>query len=317
MPIGAGDWYALRRAVILAARVANRGGRVLRIASYNVRSMKDDVPALGRVVAALRADVLCVQEAPRFLFWRRRRRRLASFGGLAVAAGRRRGGVAVLTGPGVRLLHGEGRLLESFFPLERRAIAIAVVESGGRRVAVGSVHLDLDETARRRHADEAVRLLRAVADRFDALPVLAGDINEQSGQPSWRHLTERLTDCYPVSPRGDGFTFPAKGPHKRIDAIFAVEGLSVVSCGGADADPADLVAATDHLPVIAELDHSRPGTGQPDPATGTGSGTGPVRSPDVGGPRGATRDDPDTGLSGEPDAGLPGEPDVGLMREPG
>jgi endonuclease/exonuclease/phosphatase family metal-dependent hydrolase len=232
---------------------------VLRIASYNVRSMRDDIPALKRVVAALRADVLCVQEAPRFLCWRRRRRRLAAFGGLSVAAGRRRGGVAVLTGPGVRLLHGEGHLLEPFFPLERRAIAIAVVEAKGRRVAVGSIHLDLDETARRRHAGEAVRLLGEVAGRFGALPVLAGDINEQSGQPSWQHLAEWLTDCYPVSPRGDGFTFPARGPHKRIDAIFAVAGLSVLSCGGVEADPADLVAATDHLPVVAELDHRHPG----------------------------------------------------------
>lgn len=231
---------------------------VLRIASYNVRSMKDDVPALGRVVAALRADVLCVQEAPRFLCWRRRRRRLAAFGGLTVAAGRRRGGVAVLVGPGVRLLHWEGRLLESFFPLERRAIAIAVVETGTRRLAVGSIHLDLDETARRSHAAEALRLLGEVADRFGALPVLAGDINEQSDRPSWQHLTERLIDCYPVSPRGDGFTFPARGPHRRIDAIFAMAGLSVLSCGGVEADPADLVAATDHLPVVAELDHQNP-----------------------------------------------------------
>ncbi|WP_344977658.1 endonuclease/exonuclease/phosphatase family protein [Streptosporangium fragile] len=227
---------------------------VLRVASYNVRSMRDDVAALGRVVAALRADVLCVQEAPRFLCWRRRRGRLAAFGGLTVAAGRRRGGVAVLAGPGVKVLHGEGHLLESFFGLERRAIAIAVVEAGGRRVAVGSIHLDLDETARRCHAAEALALLQATADRFGALPVLAGDINEQSDRPSWQHLTERLTDCYPVSPRGDGFTFPARGPHKRIDAIFAMPGLPVISCGGVDADPADLAAATDHLPVVADLD---------------------------------------------------------------
>ncbi|WP_344916513.1 endonuclease/exonuclease/phosphatase family protein [Streptosporangium oxazolinicum] len=278
---------------------------MLRIASYNVRSMKDDVPALGRVVAALRADVLCVQEAPRFLCWRRGRRRLAAFGGLTVAAGRRRGGVAVLTGPGVRLLHGEGRLLESFFPLERRAIAIAVVESGDRRVAVGSIHLDLDETARHRHADEAVRLLWEVADRFGALPVLAGDINEQSDRPSWRHLAERLTDCYPVSPRGDGFTFPARGPHRRIDAIFAVDGLSVLSCGGADADPADLVAATDHLPVIAELDHPCPEAGdRPDRVTAADPGTAPARSSGVGDHPGAAPGEPGPGLPGEP--GEPG-----------
>ncbi|NUP69048.1 MAG: endonuclease/exonuclease/phosphatase, partial [Nonomuraea sp.] len=38
----------------------------VRVASYNVRSMRDSVPALGRVIAALRADLVCVQEAPRF-----------------------------------------------------------------------------------------------------------------------------------------------------------------------------------------------------------------------------------------------------------
>ncbi|GAT64933.1 endonuclease/exonuclease/phosphatase family protein [Planomonospora sp. ID91781] len=235
---------------------------VLRVASYNVRSMRDDVAALGRVVAALRADVLCVQEAPRFLCWRCRRRRLAAFGGLRVAAGLRAGGLAVLTGPGVRLLHGEGRLLRHFPGLERRAIAIAVVEAEGARVAVGCVHLDLDQEARLHHAGEALDLVEEVAGRFGALPVLAGDINEQAHQPAWRHLTGRLADCYAVSPRGDGLTFPARNPGKRIDAVFAVAGVSVVSCGGIEADPADLAAATDHLPVVAELDCARSSHGR-------------------------------------------------------
>ncbi|MFB9717090.1 endonuclease/exonuclease/phosphatase family protein [Planobispora longispora] len=215
--------------------------------------MRDDIAALGRVTAALRADVLCVQEAPRFLCWRRKRRRLAALGGLRVAAGRRRGGVAVLTGPRVRLLHGEGHLLKPFFRLERRAIAIAVVEAGGVRVAVGSIHLDLDEAARLHHTGEAMTLLRQSADRFGALPVLAGDINERPGGPSWQGICEGLIDCYPLAPQGNGFTFPARGPSLRIDAIFAAEGLRVVSCGTAEAAPEDLAAATDHLPVVAEL----------------------------------------------------------------
>ncbi|GAA3118399.1 hypothetical protein GCM10017600_35350 [Streptosporangium carneum] len=215
--------------------------------------MKDDVAALGRVITALRADVLCVQEAPRFLRWRHRRGRLAASGGMSVAAGRRLGGVAVLTGAGVRPLHAEGRLLTFFLGLEQRAIAIAVVERGGQRVAVGSVHLDLDAAARAHHARQALTLLEAVAARFRALPVLAGDVNERPGEPAWRLLAGRLNDCYPVSPRGDGLTFPARRPHARIDAIFAAPRLEVVSCGEAEADPRDLALATDHLPVLAEL----------------------------------------------------------------
>lgn len=235
---------------------------VLRVASYNVRSMKDDVAALGRVITVLRADVLCVQEAPRFLRWRHRRGLLAASGGLTVAAGRRRGGVAVLVGRDVRLLHGEGHLLTCFPGLERRAIAIAVVEAGGHRTAVGSIHLDLDGAARLHHAGEALALLRAVADRFGALPVLAGDINEHSHEPTWCHLAGHLTDCYPASPRGDGLTFPARGARGRIDAIFAAERFPVISCGGAEADPADLRAATDHLPVVVELGPPRPVGGE-------------------------------------------------------
>lgn len=223
--------------------------------------MKDDIAALGRVIAGLRADVLCVQEAPRFLRWRRKRGRLAASGGMSVVAGRRLGGVAVLIGPAVRPLHGEGHLLRFFPGLEQRALAIAVVESGGRRVAVGSVHLDLEPAARSYHAGQALTLLHAAADRFGALPVLAGDINEGAGEPAWRLITERLTDCYPLSPRGDGLTFPARRPRVRIDAIFAAPGLSVTSCGGAEADPRDLERATDHLPVVAELAVAR---GRPD-----------------------------------------------------
>jgi endonuclease/exonuclease/phosphatase family metal-dependent hydrolase len=226
---------------------------VIRVATYNVRSMYDDVPALIRVVRALRADVLCVQEAPRFWRWRRRRRGLAGAAGMTVAAGRRRGGLAVFTGPGVRLLHAESHLLRPYFGLERRGLALAVVEARGLRLAVGSIHLDLNETARFQHATEALALVEAAAERHGAATVLAGDLNEQDDGHTFRHISSRLADCYAHAPRGAGLTFSAGRPRYRIDGVFAGPGVSVRSCGGAGADPADLAAATDHLPVIAEL----------------------------------------------------------------
>jgi endonuclease/exonuclease/phosphatase family metal-dependent hydrolase len=227
---------------------------IVRVAGYNVRALRDDVPALLRVVRALRADVLCVQEAPRFLCWRRERRKLARAAGLIVAAGRRVGGVAVLTGPGVTVLADESRVLRRVPRLERRALAVAVVEVGGVRLAVGSMHLDLSATARLDHAHEILAHMDAVAARHGARVVLAGDVNEQAHQETWRHLAGRLTDCWSRAPRGDGHTYSARAPRMRIDAIFADPDVSVISCGGcADAAPADLAAATDHLPVVAEL----------------------------------------------------------------
>ena len=40
----------------------------LRVASYNVRDLKDDVDAAARVVRAIDPDVLCLQEVPRHPF---------------------------------------------------------------------------------------------------------------------------------------------------------------------------------------------------------------------------------------------------------
>ncbi|MEU8270742.1 endonuclease/exonuclease/phosphatase family protein [Sphaerisporangium sp. NPDC049002] len=226
---------------------------VIRVGTYNVRSMYDDNAALARVIRAMAPDVLCVQEAPRLLRWRSRRAELARSSGLRVVAGRRWGGVAVLAAPGTRVIHAEGHLLRPFMGLERRGVAIAVAECEGARITVASVHLDLVPGARLCHAIEIMDLVEGVAERFAAPIVLAGDVNEQAGGAAFGYFARRLADCYPLAPRGDGLTFTARAPGRRLDVVFAAAGLSVLSCGGVDAAAADLQAATDHLPVVAEL----------------------------------------------------------------
>lgn len=223
----------------------------LRVACYNVRSLRDDVDALVRVITAMRPDVLCLQEVPRLLWWRRAV--LARRVGMTVAAGRRGGPLAVLAGPGVRTVHAEYHLLRPFPPLQRRALTIAVVAKDGRRAAVGSVHLDLSAGARLWHAAEIAEHMARVRDRFGVPDVLAGDLNEGPGRPAWRYLTRRYTDCFAAAPEGDGATFPAARPRHRIDGVFAGPGLAVRACGVPRATPADLAAATDHLPVLADL----------------------------------------------------------------
>jgi endonuclease/exonuclease/phosphatase family metal-dependent hydrolase len=225
----------------------------IRVGTYNVHGLRDSVPALARVIAAMRADVLCVQEAPRFYRWRARRRALAAAAGLRVATPGRLGGVAVLVGPRVRVLRAESHALRVFLGLEARGLAVAVVEAAGARLAVGSLHLDLNDPARVHHAAEAVGLMERAAAPYGAAIVLGGDVNEQPHQPAWRYLAGRLADCYAVAPKGDGPTFPAAGPSVRIDGVFAARDTRVVSCGGVDAAIADLAGASDHLPVIAEL----------------------------------------------------------------
>ncbi|GAA0414641.1 hypothetical protein Acor_09450 [Acrocarpospora corrugata] len=226
---------------------------MIRVATYNVRALRDDRGALSRVIAALRPDVLCVQEVPRFAVgWRRA---LAQVTGMTLAAGGRAAGVAVLTGPRATVLHAEQHRLRRFLGLEWRAMAVAIVEIEGTRLAVGSVHLDLHSGARMWHIVEVATRIGTVAAGHGARPVLAGDFNEQPDDPAWQYLSRRFTDGYAAAPRGDGSTFPAANPGKRIDAVFTGPGLTVHACGDSDDIPAleDLRAATDHRPVIAEI----------------------------------------------------------------
>ena len=59
----------------------------LRVLTYNVRSMRDDRSALGRVISSAAPDVVLVQEAPRFARWRSLCAQLARMSGLVVVSG--------------------------------------------------------------------------------------------------------------------------------------------------------------------------------------------------------------------------------------
>src|ERR1700685_3658745 len=69
----------------------------LRVMTYNVRSLRDDVDALASVVRSCAPDVLLVQEAPRFLRWRSKRAARARRCGLVVATADRPGGLCIIT----------------------------------------------------------------------------------------------------------------------------------------------------------------------------------------------------------------------------
>jgi endonuclease/exonuclease/phosphatase family metal-dependent hydrolase len=227
----------------------------VRVVSYNVRALRDDADAVARVIRGCRPDLVCLQEAPRFLRWREKRQRLAEACGLTVAAGRQVAGLAVLAGSRARVLHTEYHLLTRVPRLHRRALAIAVVEIDGSRLVAASTHLDLESTPRRAHAGQVIALLDRVRRSFSAPVVLTGDINEEPGGPAWGLLARTFQDAYSVAPAGEGDTYSAGDPKERIDGVFADQTITVAGCG-VPTDPAltrDYVAATDHRPVVAEL----------------------------------------------------------------
>ena len=228
----------------------------IRLLSYNLRSLRDDKNALVRIVRALRPDIACFQELPRFIGRREKIRRFARRCELDVAANRRAAGLAVFTRPGVRILHREYRLLTRVPALHRRGVALAVVEIGDARLVAASTHLDLLAGPRLAHAGQVLSAIGRLRCAYGAPAVIAGDINEPPDGPAWNLLARSFRDAHAAAPAGGAATFSAADPRRRIDGVFADRGIRVIACG-VPAEPGnagDDALATDHRPVLAELD---------------------------------------------------------------
>jgi endonuclease/exonuclease/phosphatase family metal-dependent hydrolase len=225
----------------------------LRLLTYNVRSLRDDADAVAAVIRACEPDVVAVQEAPRKLRWRSKRAALARTSGLVVATADRTGGLMVMTSLAAKVVSTRFATLPRSPDLHQRAVSVAELELRGDRWTVASVHFSLDADERQRHLGP----LWAVLDAARAPLVVAGDINEEPDKPVWQSLAARMQDSYAVAPDGPAETFRARQPRRRIDAVFADPSVVVVACHAVHSAPGVtrdlLVAASDHLPVLAIL----------------------------------------------------------------
>ena len=216
--------------------------------SWNVHGLRDDVPTLRRIVRAVDPDVLCLQEAPKFLRWRAKAAALARECGLLyLTGGGTTGGTALLVNLRVDVLRS------AELPLSRyalgwpdRGVAAAVVRKGGAVLGVASLHLPLPEDERLAQVRRALEVLRGGgADHVFA----AGDLNERPGHSAWEHLqAEGLRDLAPRS----GPTFPSAEPVTRIDGAFATAGVEVIEHEVVDRPGVE--HASDHRPLVVTLE---------------------------------------------------------------
>lgn len=224
----------------------------VRVLSYNVRSMRDDRAALARVISSAEPDIVCVQEAPRFLRWRSLCAELARRSGLVVVTGGRPAAAQlILSTLGVDVVSTANARFSADRGLHRRGVAIAVLRRRGATFAVAGTHLDLVEAPRLRHVGE---LDAALAGHVPAgVPtIVAGDMNAAPGSATWRALTRGRTDAFAAAGDGDGYTSTAARPHQRIDGVFADPRITVRTAHVV-VHP-DAARASDHLPVLAELE---------------------------------------------------------------
>ncbi|MBT2469768.1 endonuclease [Streptomyces sp. ISL-66] len=237
------------------SRTEADGSAVIRALSYNVRSLRDDEEALARVIRACAPDLVFVQEAPRFFRWRKHAARLAARCDLVVlSGGATAAGPLLLCSLRAFVERTEDVLLPLTPGRHRRGFATAVVRFGGVRVGVLSAHLSLDGPER---LEQSRMLLERLAGMDVPYVIAAGDINEGPEGAAFGRLAGSLQDCWAVAPWGSEHTWARSGQPKRIDGVFAGPGVEVLACGVPAGLPgvasADLLAATDHLPVLAAL----------------------------------------------------------------
>jgi endonuclease/exonuclease/phosphatase family metal-dependent hydrolase len=227
----------------------------LRLLSYNIRSMRDDRAALVRVITGAEADIVVVQEAPRFLRWRSTCAALARRSGLVVVGGGRPAGANLIMSTLSVDVDAVHDVAFSTDPrLHHRGTAIAVLRTRGARFAVAGTHLDVMPEPRLRHVGE----LHAAIDRLvpAGVPsIVAADVNDRPGSPSWNALTAVRTDTFAALGIDDdplSFTSTAADAHQRIDGVFVDRSITVRS--GKVLDDADVLVASDHRPLLVELE---------------------------------------------------------------
>lgn len=222
----------------------------LRVASYNLRALQDDVAALARTVRVIDPDVLCLQEVP----WiGPTNHRIADFArqcGL-VWSGRsqRAGQTSVLTNLRTNVLSVTHHRLRTRSWRDSRGVAVTrVAPFGHAPISIASVHLSLD-------ADERLEHARQIMDRLVSVPgpaLLAGDLNEQSDGAAWQFFGGSMRPVSPLVP-----TYPSAKPDRVLDVIFATPEVTVLPHREVPWVWEDLKAATDHRPVWVDIESTR------------------------------------------------------------
>ncbi|WP_154402173.1 endonuclease/exonuclease/phosphatase family protein [Ornithinimicrobium cavernae] len=225
-------------------------GARIRVASYNLRGLKDDPAAAAEVVRRIDPDVLLLQEVPRHPLSGFRIAMFARRCGLRwTGRTRRLSGTGMMTSRRITATDSVDRKLPVALRANPRSYTAAQVRvPGGQDITVVSLHLSLLEDERIRHATLVLEELAADPTLADGPFVIGGDLNESSQGGAWRLLGERLALASPDRP-----TFPSAQPRSWIDAIFASAELTVLPHEDVVLEPELLSAATDHLPVWVDV----------------------------------------------------------------
>jgi endonuclease/exonuclease/phosphatase family metal-dependent hydrolase len=234
--------------------------QVLRVMTYNIHhgeglDGKVDLNRIAKIILAERADIVALQEVDRGV--RRTAGRdlpaeLAQLTGLTSVfsnnfyfQGGEYGNAVLTRFPVLSATNSHYQMLR---PNEQRGVLQLRLNVQGRELVFLNTHIDYrgDDSERRLNVREIQTLTAGSA----GLPViLCGDFNDFQTSRIHQELRTTFDDAWQLVGQGDGFTFPAGVPDKRIDYVWVSRNdkLRPVSASVPASE------ASDHRPLVVEF----------------------------------------------------------------
>jgi endonuclease/exonuclease/phosphatase family metal-dependent hydrolase len=232
---------------------------------------RHDLVRLARLLHAVDADVICLQEVDRYFGDRSedvdQALLLSRALDMQLAWGPAIDDPRAGDGPSRRQY---GNALLSRLPIlisdvhrlpgagEPRCALRTMLELDGGTLWVTNTHLSTGKPDRR--AEQVAALAALHTDSMEA-GVLVGDFNAHPDAPELTALRGRFADSWELAAdrddqagwrfwqREEGHTHPAHAPHRRIDQVWISEGVSVTGAQVLDAE-----GASDHLPLMVDME---------------------------------------------------------------
>ena len=245
---------------VLCSAEAAQAKKTLRVMTYNIHvgvgmDKKLDLQRIADVINRERPDLVGLQEVDRGV--RRTEGKdeiveLAKMTSMEFAFAPNldyqggKYGVAILSRwPIKKPVH---RMFENKRESERRGMLAIEIEVDKKRVNFVTTHLDYQfDDGRLFETEQLMKFLEGTQGPL----IVVADLNDIPEGSSYKLMRTKFDDAWVTSrAKGDGFSYPADKPVKRIDHIFYRTGDRV------RAKKSWVVAtlASDHIPVVAELE---------------------------------------------------------------
>jgi endonuclease/exonuclease/phosphatase family metal-dependent hydrolase len=248
----------LALALLIASASPAFGKKTLRVMTYNIHvgvgmDKKLDLQRIADVINRERPDLVGLQEVDRGVKRTEGKDEIAELAALTrmeyafapnldYQGGKY--GVAILSRlPIKNTVH---RMFENKREAERRGMLRVEVEFDRKRLTFVTTHLDYQFEDGRLFETE--QLLKFLADVKGPLIVVA-DLNDVPSGGAYQLMRTKFEDAWAASrAKGDGFSYPADKPVKRIDHIFYSRSAKAKKAWVVE------TLASDHVPVVAELE---------------------------------------------------------------